>query len=84
MPSSRVFPTQGWNLSLSCLLHWQVGHLVTQQQGLIQIRGHTPQNEILGVSGVWSLSGVRNETDGVKRQKSMTGKARQGKVGVGK
>ena len=22
-----IFPTQGWNLSLLCLLHWQVGFL---------------------------------------------------------
>ena len=28
-----IFPTQGWNLSLQYLLHWQVGSLPPSQQG---------------------------------------------------
>lgn len=37
-----------------------------------------------GSVGVWSLGEVRGEKNGVKRQKSMIGKTRQGKGTVGK
>ena len=37
-----------------------------------------------GSVGVWSLGGARGEKNGVKRQKSMIGRTKQGKGAVGK
>ena len=47
-----IFPTQGSNLGLFCLLHWQVGSLPLELHGKILLQGIFPVRDRMHISYV--------------------------------
>ena len=54
-----IFPTQGWNTHLSCLLHWQAGSLPQAPPGK-PLRYMCGQHRILSLHRLWENQGRNN------------------------
>ena len=49
-----IFPTQGWNPHLLCLLHWQVGSLTLAPPGKLTWDTHVHSEKDKQCSGLWA------------------------------